>query len=589
MFIRVGGHEGRLYLDLCDDSWRAVEITKDGWRVIDRPPVSFRRSKGMQALPAPEAGGSIESLRPFLNVRDDAEFVLVVAWLLSALRDQGPYPVLAVSGEQGSAKSTLVALIRQLVDPNTAPLRALPRHDRDMFIAANNGHVLAFDNVSGLSGWISDTLCRLSTGGGFAVRQLYTDQDEVLFEATRPIILNGIEEVVERSDLADRAVILTLPPIPEEDRRPEQEFWAVFEAELPRILGALLDAAVEGLKRLADTHLAKPPRMADFAKWVTACENALWQPGTFLSAYSDNRDEAADIVSEADLVASAIRNLMAAQGEWPGTATQLLRDLAGCVDEGVSKSRTWPRTPRFLGGKLRRAAPFLRKAGVKISWSREGHKRTRTIRITTASEDEIGASASSANTQAKHRTDGSGPGSTRTAGNGADGPGDAASSKPSGSSANGGSKAAADDADASLQYSSAARYVRGEGRPPDEARDWQHAFDERAGISEYCGGSPRHEAELYALECCAEEWVRCNPIESEPGRCLFCGGSDQDHDPVRPYGSATTASVFVHPRCWPAYVQKRKVEGVMALISMGIRLSNHDLSGDKKTDVGHGN
>jgi hypothetical protein len=181
--VRVGGLDEQLYLDLGDATWRAVEIDSTGWRVIDNPPVRFRRAAGMQPLPVPVAGGSIEVLRSFLNVQSDNDFVLVVAWALAVLRNRGPYPVIVLSGEQGSAKSTFSAILRALLDPNTAPLRALPREDRDLFIAASNGHVLAFDNVSGLPGWISDTLCRLATGGGFAVRQLYTDQDEVLFDA----------------------------------------------------------------------------------------------------------------------------------------------------------------------------------------------------------------------------------------------------------------------------------------------------------------------------------------------------------------------------------------------------------------------
>ena len=229
--IRVGGLDGRLYLDLGDNEWRAVEIDTIGWRVIDKPPVRFRRAAGMQPLPMPAPGGSIATLRSFLNVKSDTDFVLVIAWALAVLRDHGPYPVIVLSGEQGSAKSTFSAILRALLDPNTAPLRALPREDRDLFIAASNGHVLAFDNVSGLPAWISDTLCRLATGGGFAVRQLYTDQDEVLFDAARPMILNGIEDIVTRTDLADRAVFLTLEPIPEEHRRPEAELWAAFEAD----------------------------------------------------------------------------------------------------------------------------------------------------------------------------------------------------------------------------------------------------------------------------------------------------------------------------------------------------------------------
>lgn len=382
--IRVGGIDGRLYLDLGDEAWRAVEIDATGWRIVDDPPVRFRRASGMKPMPIPVRGGSIDTLRSFLNVQCDADFVLVVAWALAVLRNRGPYPVIVLSGEQGSAKSTFSAILRALLDPNTAPLRALPREDRDLFIAASNGHVLAFDNVSGLPAWISDTLCRLATGGGFAVRQLYSDQDEVLFDAARPVILNGIEDIVTRPDLADRAVFLTLEPIPEERRRPEQELWAAFEAERPRLLGVLLDAVAKGLAELPATRLDKLPRMADFALWATACETALWPSGTFWSAYCGNRDEAVDGVIDADPIAATVRVLMQARTEWTGTASDLLGALAELAGERVAKSKTWPDSPRALSGRLRRAATFLRKVGIDIGFEREGRARTRVIHLAVA-------------------------------------------------------------------------------------------------------------------------------------------------------------------------------------------------------------
>ena len=381
--IRVGGLDDRLYLDLGDKAWRAVEIDATGWRVIDNPPIRFRRAAGMQPLPMPVPGGSVAALRSFLNVQSDADFVLVIAWALAVLRNRGPYPVLVLSGEQGSARSTFSAILRALLDPNTAPLHALPREDRDLFIAASNGHVLAFDNVSGLPAWISDTLCRLATGGGFAVRQLYTDQDEVLFDAARPVILNGIEDIVTRPDLADRGVFLTLEPIPEERRRPEAELWAAFEIERPRILGVLLDAVVQGLKQLSETRLKRLPRMADFALWATACETALWPAGTFWSAYCGNQDEAVEGVIDADPIAAAVRAVIATRTEWTGTASDLLGALAEVAGERIAKSKTWPDGPRALAGRLRRAATFLRKIGIEIGFGREGRARTRTINITT--------------------------------------------------------------------------------------------------------------------------------------------------------------------------------------------------------------
>jgi hypothetical protein len=123
--VRIAEHGGHIYLDLADEQWRAVEIGPDGWRVIGSPPVRFRRPAGMLPIPAPERGGSIEALASFLNLPSRNEFVLMVAWLLAALRFAGPYPLLAISGEQGSAKTVLSKLLKSLVDPNLAPVRHL--------------------------------------------------------------------------------------------------------------------------------------------------------------------------------------------------------------------------------------------------------------------------------------------------------------------------------------------------------------------------------------------------------------------------------------------------------------------------------
>jgi hypothetical protein len=207
----------------------------------------------------------------------------------------------------------------------------------------------------------------------------------MLFAASRPVILNGIEDIVSRSDLADRAVFLTLEPIPEERRRSEAELWAAFELERPRILGALLDAVVEGLRRLPEMHPPKLPRMADFALWAAACETALWPAGTFLSVYRGNRDEVVEAMIEADPIATAVRSMMAERMEWAGTATELLGTLEKMADEGVVRSKEWPSSPRALSGKLRRAVTCLRRVGVEIILDkREGKKRTRVIQMTRA-------------------------------------------------------------------------------------------------------------------------------------------------------------------------------------------------------------
>jgi hypothetical protein len=355
--IRIGGADGKIYLDLCDTDWRAVEIDSDGWRIVAAPPIRFRRTCGMRPLPIPLRGGTIAPLRLFLNVRSEEDFILAVSWLLAAFLDHGPYPVLGLAGEHGTGKSTFSAILRAVIDPNTAPLRALPREERDLFIAANNGHVLSFDNVSGLPAWISDGLCRLSTGGGFATRTLHTNDDETLFDSSRPIILNGIEDVISRPDLADRALLLTLEPISKNKRLPQKDVYDSLEKERPSILGALLTAISNGLRRLPDTKLEELPRMADFAIWATACGTDLWGAGEFQAAYDASLASATETIIEADTVATALRSFMADRDSWAGTASELLVELVDAVTESISKDREWSRNGRALSGRLRRAAP----------------------------------------------------------------------------------------------------------------------------------------------------------------------------------------------------------------------------------------
>jgi len=210
---RVGRAQDRLYLDLGDASWRAVEIDANGWHVVKHPPIKLVRSVAMRPLPEPEAGDTIEELQQFLNVRDNASFMLVAAWLVAALRERGPYPVLVLNGEQGSGKSMFTRYLRALIDPSAAPIRAVPKDDRDLVVSAGNSWVLAFDNLSSVPIWLADALCRLATGGGFATRMLHADREETIFEASRPIILNGIPSLTDRADLADRAVCIHLAAI----------------------------------------------------------------------------------------------------------------------------------------------------------------------------------------------------------------------------------------------------------------------------------------------------------------------------------------------------------------------------------------
>lgn len=230
--IRVAEEGGALWLDLADPKGHAVRITRAGWAVETTAPVRFVRPNAMRALPMPVRGVGVDALRPFLNVAHEDGFTLALAWLVTAFRPGKPFPVLNLTGEQGKGKSTASRVLRSLVDPNAAPIRSAPRAEDDLFVAAVNAHVIAYDNLSGIPPWLSDGLCRLATGGAMTKRELYTDGEEVVLEAIRPLIVNGIDDLAARSDLADRSLLVGLEPIAPDARRDEARF-----GDLSRLVG----------------------------------------------------------------------------------------------------------------------------------------------------------------------------------------------------------------------------------------------------------------------------------------------------------------------------------------------------------------
>lgn len=387
VFLRVGEAEGRLYVDLGDETWRVVEIDANGWRVLAESPVRFWRSGGMLRLPVPEPGASLDELRRFLNLEDEASWVLYRAGLLMAHHPTGPYPVFSFGGDHGSTKSTAVEIMKRLTDPSKPMLRGnVPYEERDLAIAARNNRVLAFDNVSSVNDQQSDMLCRLATGGGFSKKQNYTDTDEINFDATRPVILNGITDPATRDDLRDREVQLWLPSMAEGKYLTEKKFWKAFAKVGGRVLGALYTALSGVLRELPRVKLKGAPRMADFAEWGTAAEKALGLPsGAFLTAYTANRAAAREEFVEHDDVAQAVAKVMAQQAMWIGTTTEL-HALCSAVMNGNWPTgrppKSWPDTMQKFKNRFARATPALRATGIDIEKDRNGKVRSRDITLT---------------------------------------------------------------------------------------------------------------------------------------------------------------------------------------------------------------
>ena len=380
-FVRVGSYNGNIYLDLCDDAWRVVEVTPKGWRVVDRPPVKFLRPASARPLPEPQAGDLIELLRGFVNLENDDEFKLIVSWLVAAFRPGSPFPILFVNGTQGTGKSVLCRVLRSLIDPDVAMICAAPKNEQDLVLAAANTWVSAFDNLSDVTGYLPDALCRLASGAGFRTRALHTNRDEAVFSVQRPILLNGIPTLTEQADVGRRSIVINLATIPPERRQAESDFWMEFNSVSGRILGALLEGVSRGLSAINTIQIKQPGSMADFEKWSMAAAPAFgWKAEEFQSAYRKNQTVVVDDTFEADAVAVAVRDFIMAKhpDRWEGTPAALQVALDEATPESIRKLRSWPKTPSQLGNRIKRARPLLEHKGFTIE---RRHSGTRTIII----------------------------------------------------------------------------------------------------------------------------------------------------------------------------------------------------------------
>lgn len=386
VYRRIAEHNGEVFLDLANHDWAVVRMAADGWSVVpqSRCPVKFVRPKSMLPLCEPSLDGNLSLLAGFVNSRDG--WPLVSAWLVGALNPREGYTILELDGDQGTGKSVLAEHLRSLIDPNSAPLRSMPRKESDLMISAKNQWVLCWDNISSVSPNISDALCRIATGGGQACRQLYSDDDENIIRVSRPQIINGIGSLMSNSDLIDRSIFVELDLIPDTERRPLDEIRSDFETFKPQILGGLCDAVSEALANYETVKSNSWPRMANFAKWVTAAESKLHLPDgeTFLDHYNNNRQGAHQLAIEGSDFAITLIDLCREDGGFDNTAAEVLAKVNDKATDAAKRSKYWPTTPKSASNHIRRLSPNLAANGIEVEYlPRKNNKRLIRFTVTT--------------------------------------------------------------------------------------------------------------------------------------------------------------------------------------------------------------
>lgn len=365
VFTRVASLNGEIYIHLANEQQEVVRITHAGWEILKKSPVKFRVTSAMRPLPSPHQGGNIEELWSLINMPKKSR-KLVLAWILECFRLDTHFPILVINGIQGSAKSTTQDVLRSFIDPSTSNLRSAPRKGEDLLINAKNNWLVSFNNLSNLNSQQQDDLCSLSTGGGFSTRKLYTTTEEELVNIKRPVVLNGINDLVTQQDLIDRCIVVDLQPISESQRRTDHELQKQFKLAAPRLFGALLTCLSKALRELPNVQLAEKPRMADFALFGVALERALgWEPGSFMEEYKRANCENVTMAMEHSPVAIAVLQFMEANTVgYSGSFSELYTKLTKIKPDMAG----WPKSPKGLANQLKRQSTALKIVNIEITF-----------------------------------------------------------------------------------------------------------------------------------------------------------------------------------------------------------------------------
>lgn len=370
--IRSCLRKSAVYIDLADGCGQ-IKVTSKSWRIINPQRVKFATRP--KALPFPIPEGDEDDIALLDKYLPKKSVKLIVAFIAHCLIAEPPFAVLAIQGEQGSGKTTVSKIIRDLVDPHEIPLTRINKED-NLHTNAIDNQIICIDNASDLSDRMSDTLCRITTGAGFTKRKNYSDTDEVAIQIARPFLLNGISSIISKPDLGDRSIIVNTTRL--NSKRYLSSVMSQFDADKSKIFGAILCGISGYLKHRDDIEVDSGHRLIEFLRVGIALERTYgWPEGSFMKEFDAMKRN--QVLQEYDchsLVKGICKLLQGKGNKWSGSAEELILAIDdSSVSKCYSKEPDFPKNVAQLGKALLQLAPLLRDIGIEFSRSRSSTRR----------------------------------------------------------------------------------------------------------------------------------------------------------------------------------------------------------------------
>jgi len=365
LYNRIAEIDNSIWYDLSNNEWSVIKVNSDGWELVEKPPVLFKRYKHQSPQTIPQSGGDVRKILSFINLKGSD--LLFMVYLVSCFIPGWAHPIPVIFGEKGAAKSTTFKILKKIIDPSIIEVMTFPKDQSELIQQLSHHWFIGYDNITTMPNWISDALCRACTGEGMSKRVLYTDDEDKIYSFRRCIGLNGINVVASKEDLLDRSILFELKRIISENRREESAIWREFEEASPYILGGIFDTLVNAIKLYPTVKLNKLNRLADFTRWGYAIAEGMGESGEeFIKQYTSNIEKQNKEAIASNPIATAIVILMEKNETWTGKASALLgkiEDIA-FTERIDSRSNYFPKSASALTRRLNNIKSNLLDVGI---------------------------------------------------------------------------------------------------------------------------------------------------------------------------------------------------------------------------------
>ncbi len=384
---RVAWYGENLIYDLSNKSWEKVLITPSGWRVLEKEndPILFKRYSHQKSQVSPSQGVDplfVKRIFNYINIVEEDQKILFLVWLISCFIPDFPHPLMYVYGPQGSAKSSISKIVREIIDPSILEVGTLPKNHEGLIQQLDHNWMNFFDNVSYIDQNMSDLLCKSITGIGVSKRELYTNDEDIIYNFKRCIGINGINLEGVQPDLLERSILFNLKRMDDSNRLSEDKLKKDFEEDKSKILGAIFTILSQALDIKRDVELERTPRMADFTLWGCAIAEAIgYEMNDFLDAYLRNIDSQVEEGINSSGIALTIQGFMINKQVWEGTARKLYRELSESLYfENEKATRVdFPKNEVILGKNIGKIEVILSKVGIVVERERGEQRIIRLI------------------------------------------------------------------------------------------------------------------------------------------------------------------------------------------------------------------